>query len=791
MIRLGYRTFLLITVSILLVATGETCGPEFAGVIFTRENGPDGPVTAFTGGKIGVPLSTWWRAYMVVAYRYLEDKPLSHAESESFARFWGTGKSIGFPSDPAEKALKKWVRARAEYMPGNPSQVLKAYKERQFDEQLNCTASAFATAVDTMNSRAKQFGAKSPEFLEWIHGQDAVFANCDGHSKDPVHPAELPATASPLLRADRIYQTAAAHFYSGDYPDAKADFDAISRDESSPWHSIAPYLAARALLREASDNLNDAVEPDRRAKDALLMKEAEQRLQAIMANPSRKQWHHDAQKLLNLIAYRTEPLQYQHRLAMEITSGKTGEDFGQDVRDYTLLLNKYLDTEPDFPGVEHYGEKYEKAVAEWRRERYTALLGERSDDLTNWLTTFQSDSAAAKKHAMDKWRATRTMPWLFLVLTKLTGHDPATSEALHASAAIKASSPAYFAIAYHRVRLLRESGQLDAARELVNKVLSEKPSSLSAVNLLADEKMKLAKDLENFLAILTRQPVKLSYGRETDDDTSCFETECSPIFYGEKKPGEKGHPLITQFDSATASLLNTKIPSETLVKIVNGKTLPEHLQRRIAIAVWTRTLLLNQPQLFADLTEAAIAASPELKRFSKEFSEAKSAEERRFVAASAVAHFPALRPYIDSTFPREAKFEQIDNFRDNWWCADIGQDQDRVNYEKQFDQRHPGSVPHAAVPFLTAEQASTAESEWETLRSMGSSYNYLPKVIITWAKAHPDDPRAPEALHFSSRVSRYACSSSSEKNNYSHEAFTLLHQRYPKSEWTKKTKFWF
>ena len=230
MMRFRYRIIQLVAVSILLVATGETCGPEFAGVVFTREHGPDAPISAFTKGKIGIPLPRWWRPYLVVVYRYLEGKPLSAGEARSFAEFWGTEQKFGFPSDPANKALEKWVKARAQYLSANPQLVLKAYKESGFNSQLNCTASAFNTAVETLHARAQHFGAKSPELREWIAGQDAVFMNCDGDDKNTVHPNELPATADPLLRADRSYQIAAAHFYSGVYSDAGAAFDAISRD---------------------------------------------------------------------------------------------------------------------------------------------------------------------------------------------------------------------------------------------------------------------------------------------------------------------------------------------------------------------------------------------------------------------------------------------------------------------------------------------------------------------------------------------------------------------------------
>jgi hypothetical protein len=791
MMRFRYRTIQLIAVFILLAATAESCGPEFAGLVFTREHGPDAPISAFTKGKIGIPLPRWWRPYLVVAYRYLEGKPLSGDEARSFAEFWGTEEKFGFPSDPANKALEKWVKARAQYEPANPQDVLKAYKETGFNAQLNCTASAFNTAVETLRARAQHFGVESPELREWIAGQDAVFKNCDSDDKNPVRPNELPATADPLLRADRSYQIAAAHFYIGNYSEAEAGFDAISHDETSPWQPIAPYLAARAVIRQISNNLSGFAEPDRLAKDVPLVKDAEKRLKAVIDDPRREHWYHDARKLLNLIAFRTEPLQYQHRLAKEIVEGGAGEDFGQDVRDYTLLLDKYLDAEPDFPSIDHYGDKYNEKLGQWRREQYEALWHERSDELTDWIMTFQSDSKAASMHAISKWRASGTTPWLFLAAAKLAGRDPASEGAIRATAKIEPESPAFVAFAYHRARLLRERGDLESARKVLNEALSAKePLSLSAKNLLTDEKIKLAENLKDFTSMLARRPVKLSYDWDDESETGCFASECNSTFYGAKSPNRKSQ-LLEQFDPTTALLLNNRTPTEILVKIVNEKTLPHHLQQRIAPSVWARAALLNQPDLATSVAEAAAEARPELKPFIQEFAMAKNQEERRFVAAYAISHFPGLRPFVDSIYPRETEFTKVDTFRDNWWCADVGGVQDHVNYEKQWNKDLKPEDMTLTAAFITTEKAQVADREWKTLLAIGSSYQYLPKVIIDWAKTHPNDPRVPEALHFSSGVSRYGCSQVSDKNNFSHEAFTLLHKNYPQSEWTQKTKYWF
>ncbi|HEY7402249.1 MAG TPA: hypothetical protein VIB39_01910, partial [Candidatus Angelobacter sp.] len=561
----AHRIVWVVLVFVLLVGSGKTCGPFFDGLVFTRERGPDGPMNSFTKGKIGIPLPSWWRSYLVVVYRYLEDKPLSPDESKSFADFWGTEQSYGFPSDRAKRALQKWLKVRQNYSPKLPRASLNPYKENPwYNSRLNCTFSAFTTAIDTLHARAQRFGDKSPELRQWIEGQDTVFENCDSENDHPVFPAPLPVQADPLLRADRDYQTAAAYFYSGNYQRAASDFDTIGRDTSSPWQPIAPYLAVRAILRQVAAG-SDPDHPEQHSSlDASRMQEATRRLQAIINDPNRQQWHHDARKLLNFIAFRTEPLQYQHRLAAGITRGSEGEDFGQSVKDYSLLLDGFLETEPDFPGIERYTEKYDQKLEQWRNQQYNTLAGERADDITDWIITFQSDSKAAWVHAVRKWRASRSLPWLYLALTKLSGTDSASSEAIEAAAKVAPDSPLYAAFNYHRARLLAERGDLAGARGVLERILATKKDlSLSAINLILGEQTKLSPDRGAFTALLARQPVQMTYDWHGDDDAanSCYDADCEVTFYGSAKP-PKTSRLLPQFDSATAHWLNTRIPTE-------------------------------------------------------------------------------------------------------------------------------------------------------------------------------------------------------------------------------------
>lgn len=68
--------------------------------------------------------------------------------------------------------------------------------------------------------------------------------------------------------------------------------------------------------------------------------------------------------------------------------------------------------------------------------------------------------------------------------------------------------------------------------------------------------------------------------------------------------------------------------------------------------------------------------------------------------------------------------------------------------------------------------------------------SYLGEQAIDWAKKHPADPRLAEALHLTVKATRFGCADS-HSGKISRAAFELLHLRYPHSEWTRKTPYWY
>lgn len=773
---------------LLLPRLGETCAPEFPQAIFVRSHGPDRPMSSFAQGRIGIILPSWRRAYLVVAYRFLESKRLSAAEQRSLLEHWDVDRRIE-PRDTTRQAIADWVSARNKYPTNGVPKNTQEFEPRNlgYREIPNCLAPAFVTAVATLTDRAARFGAASPELQEWIRGQDTVFRNCAAGTSIP---AQLPATVNPLLRAERAYQIAAAHFYTGQFEAARQEFQAIATDGSSPWRTIAPYLVARTLIREAMNTA--AVD---QSFNPVVLAKAEDWLKAMMNDPKNRSVRQDAESLLGFVRYHLHPEQRQHELGRLLARGSSGPRFGQNLVDYTWSLDRFLELEPDFPGVQRWTSEYEKRKAEWVLRRYTELKPQRSDDLSDWLMTVQSPAPEAKDHAAEMWRSTHSAPWLVAALGKVHGGDVATHDLMDAAAEIPSGSSAYVTVAYHRARLARESGDTATARRILKEALAQGDIlPPSTVHLLQVEQMRAAADVDDFLAHLWQRPIRLDSGLDISwEDFSCSASDCRLALFGTTKPSQYSRPL-PQFSPAAATALNTQVPLEIFIKAAQSISLPENLHRRMAPSAWARAALLDEPDFAQRVAEAAVKAQSELKPYVQQYDAARTPEERQFVAVFTVLYFPGLRPFVDDSYPRTIAFQKIDDFRDNWWCRDVGSLAEEVSFHKSYDDYQgrlaPATPAYSFPAFLDAEERQRAAAQWQQLSSYGSAARYLPRIVIEWAKRHPDDKRVPEALHLAVRAARYSCNDG-KPNPLSREAFTILHQNYSKSDWARKMPYWF
>ena len=698
-----------------------------------REHGPDAPMADFAKGRLGVVQPDWYTAYQVVAFRYLQGKPLSALEQRSLLDHYDTDRRVE-PPDTTLQAMEAWVSARSPYLPAPPGSDLSVFKQSlsTFYEIPNCLAPAFNMAVTTLHDRARRFGSSSPDLQEWIRGQDAVFRNCRGAA---TIPPELPAAANPLLRADRAYQIAAAHFYASPspaggtgngYETTLKDFQAIAADPSSPWHNLASYLIARTLIREAS-----ATAPPNRTYNSALLAKAETQLQSILKDPSQQSVHDDARTLLGLVEYRLHPDQRKAELAKALAEG-AGVHFGQDLVDYVWLGRR-----PNQPA---------------------------QDDLSKWI-----EERGPVDKLLKEWRATRSVPWLIAVLWQVEPDNPAFNEVMEAAAKVPPKSAAYPTVAYYRAQFARESGDSQLARQVLQAALAQRESlPPSALHLFQDEQMQVAADFASFQSVVWQQPQAHAY-LDLESCENADSVACGP-----------------QFSPTAATLLNTRIPSEIFARVAQSVSLPASLRRRMAPAAWARAALLDETAIAKQMAEPAAVAEPALKPYLEEYAKAQNRDDRQFAAVFAILHFPGMRPYVDGPYPRATAFEFIDDYRDNWWTADVGGDVTDVNYAKSEPATGPNSAQVSSPAFLSAEEKQRAATEWHELHALGSASHYLPRMVLDRGKKHPKDPRVPEALYLAVRAMRYGTS-----NDLSQDCYNMLHQNYPASEWTRQTPYWY
>jgi len=753
-VRLAAALMLLVAGLLMSPTDLSSCGPFLMRALFSFYKQPEQPVERFAGGRLGVLQSSYPRFYLFIAYRYLSGVPLTPGEQSALFPPAQTSAASRWSAQwrtNVSPVVDQWLVARNKIAGvGEPTKIVverTVSKPTEFYTYANCLDDAFRSATATLSARVGKFGADSSIVRDWVKGQDAAFANCAGEPP-AVIPAAAPEESDALLKSDRAYQIAAANLYAGDLDQAETLFGQISRAKSSPWRQISAYLVARVQIRKATIQ-----------NDPAAMAKAEAQLQAVLDDGSMASVRDAAKNLAEFVCARLHPAERITDLARMLVKPDPG--LGRDLADYRFLYDKF-----ESGG---FGDSAHVPT---------------TDDLSDWLGTFHG---RASVHAMEKWLATKSLPWLLAALQDAHAGNPAAIEAIAAADALKPDSPGYLTAAFHANRRVIESGRDQEARSRLDALLKNRAQyPLSAVNLFLAERMKVAANWEEFLRYAQRVPVGIDWdeGADVPDDAM----QNSPL-----KEYRKGR---TTLDVDSVEILNEQIPLRVVAGAAAGSGLPANLRARFALAGWTRAVLLGDDKIPADLAPVLASLMPALKERLGAYSAAGDKDHRTFAAAYLMLNNPGLRPYIESGFGRLTPIEKIDDFRDNWWCSfggekskDEGVNYYRSNSEMEGPLKQLYEKPPMAS-FIPAGERSQAAEEWKKLASLPAGPNYLTQQVITFARAHAEDPRAPEALHLAVRATRYGCTDD-KTEALSKQAYDLLHARYPNTEWAKRTKYWY
>ncbi len=458
------RILILLILAGVLIAPEDlsSCGPFLPEAVFTAKLEPL-DTKRFFAGHLDILQPRYRRIYLIVAYRYLAGTGLNPADQEALEAQPASNDAWSGQDSPA---VQSWLAARVQ-VGAPPIEHIDRYKLLPtFVSVLACGDDAFRNAAASLVERGRA-GASHDDLRAWVAAQDQVFANCtsakpwerDAKQLPPSIPPPLATGAAPWMQADRAYQIAAAEFYAGQFDAADADFTRIAQDRASPWHAIAPYLAARALIRKAT-----LVDPS--AAPA-----AQAQLAKVLADPEASPWHESARGLSRFLRIQAEPDRVLAELADNLEKQRMG--VAGAMNDYRLLLDRYWDHGKQPP---------------------------RDTDITDWIGAMQNNSG---EHALVKWRETRSLPWLVAALTYA---DQPDTELMAAAAQVDESSPAFRTVEFHRLRLMPAAD----ARPHLDAVLRGKLAK-PARNLLLAERMRVARNWDELLKFAPRTEAATSY----------------------------------------------------------------------------------------------------------------------------------------------------------------------------------------------------------------------------------------------------------------------------------------
>jgi tetratricopeptide (TPR) repeat protein len=761
-------------------------GPTGPWPVFTFTEHPDFPFADFLAGKLGVVLPTYDTSFLCVAYLYLRGRTLGAQQRKGVLEVWEGEVNPVLKQErdtSPQPYLQAWLRERAQVPGVGPVPILEAYGpgivrsyyfQGGYYSYFNCLSDGFRNAASTLAERIKQFGAGSPEIKKWIASQDRVFANCSGSPSSAFLPAPARPDEPALIQADRAYQLASAYFYAGEFDRAIEQFRSIAADTKSPWHVLAPYLVARALVRKAT--LDQSGE-----KQLGTLAEAEAQLKRVLGSNSLEAVYPAARRLLGLVEARLHPAERLLELGRMISQPLPRADFGQHLTDYGLLLSRLENPSVLFgPGYK------EQLAAAQARGRIELLHSAARDDLTDWIVTFRATGAEAFRHSLERWEATGSPVWLVAALAEAQSGQPGVSRLLAAAKNVAPGWPAGATVEFYRLRLLTDMGRKEEARAELDSFLARTRRRLppSSLNLFLALRMRLAHNLLEFLRLAPRTPSHLMY---LDEWNTFLPELMERPSRGLLKQAKQG-----LFDADSSVALTTGTPVSLLVRAAKSPILPVELRTRVCVAAWTRAVLLGKDREALQITPELELLRPETISFLEAYRSAAGTNNRHFAAVFAILHFPGMRPFITGGWGRLTPFAKINQYRDNWWQGGSGPQWQQLD-GSELSQPLRAVYDQGQTPrpwFLSGGKRFAAAAEYAETLAVGTAPDYLAEEVLAWAKGHPKDPRVPEALHLAVRATRYGMTDR-QTGALSRAAFELLHRKYPKSPWTRKTRYWF
>ncbi|QSQ12188.1 hypothetical protein [Myxococcus landrumensis] len=739
-------------------APARACGPFFESPIYVHSTHPDRPFEAFAAGRLGVLQGTFQPMYLAYAWRVMMAVPTTPEEQRHAVESWARWQE-DVPGG-AEKEAARWLAARAEVLPSTPPATPpQLFVEQDYGRLPYIHGDAFLRAEKTLRVLATEWKQHPALVAEWVRNQDVVFGA--GSALDVLAPAldgGLPASVQARRRAEHAYQQASSDFYGRRFAEAAQGFQQISQDQGSPYRALAAYLVARVQVRQALLERSEDGRPLSEASPEFVARltEAEKVMAQVLAAPELREVHPATLRLRNLVRSRLQPDALTCELLGRGVQPGTGAALGVELIDLNLGLKRWLDddeksSQPLCAGLTGAA----KELSEWLAVTYVPPL----------LADSQREPRARRNYALAvaRWGKTRQVPWLVAALQSARVDSPGLREVLEAAAQVPVKSPATMTLVYRSAHLLRELGDVAAARARLARVPPEMSrESVSSDNLLRDERFALAGDWDEAVSHALRSAAGME-GNGFSDALDVPLTERSRVL-----------------DWAAVRALNPRLTAKQMSELAEKSSLPPAIRHQLRWTAFTRAVVVEDHETLLAVAKvlektepiAHVGLSAVLRHTSRE----ERLFEAQFLLMDSLGATPELKAGEDGVKDAGLSSEDAETYV-----------REMLTYGKIGWCTSSTETPTTALSFLTEEETRAAREEWSKVVAAGSSMSYLGRAALAWAQAHPKDPRSPVALYRVVRASKKSCA---ERTPEARDAFRLLHRRYGKSDLAKKSKYY-
>lgn len=646
---------------------------------------------------------------LALAYRSASGVPISELELAALTRVWGNTYGTNTTNDDLLTVTEAW-KTEATKVLKSEGTVGPNEMTADYSRYFIANPGAFRRALERLAERKKRYAADPALLAAWTWRQSKVL----GVTFPDVPKAKPSASLQKSWDEDLRVFTALEAFYGNQFAEATKAFDALAGTSEGKW---APIDAARAQLRLYT--LDKGGDP--------ALNEAERRLRAIKSSDEAIT---GAARAL-LLKVRRLRRDFCGELP-KLMEKKQGDALPHLLVAFEQGLDGYTGTDwEEFkPNCTQLPE-----LREW--------LGVfRALRVPGWSTQpIDAPAQTAAQQALEHWKKTPTKAWLLAALTGARGDEADLPALLEAAKAIAPGELMGPTVSLHRARLLRRSGQRDAARALMAELPLEK-WPVGVQNFFQLERFQLADSAADASLAMWPRPTKPYEGEVQWSGNTAQVTRSLPVV------------VMSQWLDATA-----------LVALARDAKVPTPVRQSAGWAALSRRVFLG-----GDLTDAAKAlqeADP--KAPLKPVLDAKDAATLKGSALRFVLQHAGASVDLLSNVDRAAK--------------DIG----ATTYERYgCSTLRNGWFPTPPLtPDFAPSWASTLSKEEQQLRADGASKVY-PRAAVAFATENPQSPLAPEVLALAVAYSKYASGGDDTK-----AAFRLLQKNWPKSKWAEATPiFW-